>query len=50
MPNMAASKNSRTSPRSSPVSNICGFLSINTWIISTKAEISSTEGMDDSTV
>ena len=38
------------SARSRPVSNICGFLSMNTWIISTNAAISSTDGIDDSTV
>jgi hypothetical protein len=38
------------SARSSPVSNICGFLSTNTWIISTNAAISSTDGIDERTV
>ena len=38
------------SARCSAVSNICGFLSTNTWIISTNAAISSTEGIDESIV
>ena len=33
-----------------PVSNSAPFLSMNTWISSTQAAISSTGGIDDSTV
>jgi len=49
-PRITHSMNRRTSARSAPVSNMLGWVSMKTCIISTQAAISSTFGIDDSVV